>query len=130
MRACISLSGFQETKVVFDVVVSRHGQSQEEDVVLEFLRRSEKVAGRCAKVHTSNGSVGGLRGGRRGETSSHRQKLEVYSRRESPPLQKKLLQTMREKNRKKIKWNNTQKLNFPEKRKTKENQAVNNAPHV
>lgn len=72
IRHCIVLSsGIQETKIVLDVVVSRHGQGEEEDVVLEFLRCFEKVAGRCAKVHTGDGLVGGLRGGCRGEASSY-----------------------------------------------------------
>lgn len=72
---CSFVAGFQETKVVPDVVVSRHSQGEEEDVVLQFFRCPEEVPSRCAKVHTGDGSLGGLRGSRRRETPSHRQEL-------------------------------------------------------
>lgn len=78
-------AGFQETEAVSDVVVSRHGQGQEEDVVLELVRRSQEVARRCAKVHTGDGPLRGIRGGRRREASSHRQELNAYSGRVRSP---------------------------------------------
>lgn len=46
------VSGVQETEVVSDVLVPRHCQGQEEDVVLLLLWRPQKVIGRRPEVHS------------------------------------------------------------------------------
>jgi hypothetical protein len=44
-------AGVQEAEVIPDVVVSGHGEGEEEDVVLFLIRRTQKVTRRSTKVH-------------------------------------------------------------------------------
>jgi hypothetical protein len=48
---CLVWLGVQEAEVIPDVVVSGHGEGEEEDVVLFLIRRTQKVTRRSTKVH-------------------------------------------------------------------------------